>query len=411
VTYLVVIVGLLLLIFLHELGHFLAARAVGMKPRKFYVGFPPALAKVKRNGVEYGIGAIPLGGYVRIPGMHRPAARDFDVWIRPALHEEPELAPVVQRVRRELDAENYDGVRADLPELNRILESATLSPNAHRSAERAVREVDEATGSDAYWRQPTWKRIVVIAAGPAANVLVAFLIFFFVFLTGAPTDWVSASVAAVERGTPAAAAGLRAHDRIVAVDGVRTPTFDSISAHIRGSRGKPITVTVVRRGKTVTLGPRATIESADGRWVWGFLPSAERTLQSYGPASSFGRSASLIGHITTGTGSAVAGLFHRQERKQLTGTLGIVRASAAALKVGVPWYLEILGLVSMSLALINLLPLLPLDGGHIAMSIIEFARRRAVAREVYERVSVVGLAIVLFIAFVAFQNDLSGGPR
>src|SRR2546423_2696099 len=97
-TYLVVIVGLLLLIFLHELGHFVAARAVGMRPRKFYVGFPPALVKVRRNGVEYGIGAIPLGGYVRIPRMHRPAARDFDAWIPPALHEESALTPVLQRL-------------------------------------------------------------------------------------------------------------------------------------------------------------------------------------------------------------------------------------------------------------------------------------------------------------------------
>jgi regulator of sigma E protease len=411
VTYLVVIVGLLMLVFLHELGHFLAARAVGMKPRKFYVGFPPALAKVKRNGVEYGIGTIPLGGYVRIPGMHRPAARDFDVWIRPALHEESDLAPVVQRIRRELDAENYSGVRDDLPELTSIVETAELSPGARRSADRALREVEEGTGTDAYWRQPTWKRLVVIAAGPAANVLVAFVIFFFVFLTGAPTDKVTANVAQVQRGTPAAVAGLHAHDRIVAVNGAPTPTFDSVSAHIRASHGKPITVTVVRHGNTVKLGPRATIQSADGRWVWGFVPTQERTLVSYGALSSLHRSGALLGDITTGTGSAIGGLFHKQERQQLTGTVGIVRASAAALKVGLPWYLQILGLVSMSLALLNLLPLLPLDGGHIAMSIIEFARRKAVAREVYERVSVVGLAIVLFIAFIALNNDLTGGPR
>src|SRR3954447_21555790 len=249
-TYLVVVFGLLLLIFLHELGHFLAARAVGIKPRKFYVGFPPALAKVQRNGVEYGIGMIPLGGYVRIPGMHRPAARDFDAWIRPALHEEPALAPVVQRVRRELDAENFTGARAELTALTELVGHAKLSPGAERSAERAVRELDEATGADAYWRQPTWKRLVVIAAGPFANVLVAFVIFFFVFLTGSPTDKVTADVARVQRGTPAAAAGLHAHDRIVAVNGARTPTFDSVSAHIRASDGKPITVTVVRNGNT-----------------------------------------------------------------------------------------------------------------------------------------------------------------
>src|SRR5207249_8848650 len=96
--WLVVVVGLLLLVFLHELGHFTVALAVGIRPRSFYVGFPPAVAKIRRKGIEYGIGAIPLGGYVRIPGMHRPASRDFDAWIRPALQELPALTPAAQRV-------------------------------------------------------------------------------------------------------------------------------------------------------------------------------------------------------------------------------------------------------------------------------------------------------------------------
>ena len=86
-TYLVVVLGLLLLIFLHELGHFTAARAVGIKPRKFYVGFPPALVKMKRNGVEYGIGSIPLGGYVKIPGMNRPSPGDLAATLKPADQE------------------------------------------------------------------------------------------------------------------------------------------------------------------------------------------------------------------------------------------------------------------------------------------------------------------------------------
>ena len=78
---LIAILGLAVLILLHEAGHFSVARAVGMRPRRFYLGFPPALVKVVRNGIEYGIGAIPLGGYVKIPGMHRPAASDLDVQI------------------------------------------------------------------------------------------------------------------------------------------------------------------------------------------------------------------------------------------------------------------------------------------------------------------------------------------
>ena len=403
-SYLVVILGLLLLIFLHELGHFTAARAVGIKPRKFYVGFPPALAKVTRNGVEYGIGTIPLGGYVRIPGMHRPAARDFDAWIRPALHEDAALAPVAQRIRRRLEAEDYTGAREDLPELHRLVELAELSSGARRLAERAVREVDEATGSDAYWRQPTWKRLVVIAAGPLANVVVAFVIFVVLFLTGAPTGPATNVVAGVEGGSPAATAGLQTGDHVVAVDGVSTPTFARVSRTIRGSHGAPIVVTVKRDGRLMKLGPQRTIRSG-GRWIWGFEPAAK--LERHGLGTAIGNSASALGRITTGTGTALGGLFHKKERSQLVGTVGIVRESAAALSVGVPYYLTLVGLVSMSLALLNLLPLLPLDGGHIAVSIIESIRRRALAREVYERVSLIGLALVLFIAFIALNNDIT----
>ena len=97
------ILGLALLILLHEAGHFFVARAVGMRPRRFYLGFPPALVKVTRNGIEYGIGAIPLGGYVKIPGMHRPAASDLDMQLGPALKEDPSLFPKMARVQRGLE--------------------------------------------------------------------------------------------------------------------------------------------------------------------------------------------------------------------------------------------------------------------------------------------------------------------
>ena len=88
----IAIFGLALLILVHEAGHFFTARAVGMSPRRFYIGFPPALVKVRRKGIEYGIGAIPLGGYVKIPGMHRPRRRDLDVHLGRARDEAPGLA-------------------------------------------------------------------------------------------------------------------------------------------------------------------------------------------------------------------------------------------------------------------------------------------------------------------------------
>jgi regulator of sigma E protease len=403
-----VIVGLTLLVILHELGHFGVALLVGMKPRSFYIGFPPAIAKVKWKGIEFGIGSIPLGGLVRIPGMHRPAGADVEAWMSTALHEEPSLAPFVQRVRRDLDAGDLSAARDHLPELQQHVEAVDLSKAARRSANRALRDVEEGTGADAYWRQATWKRIAVIAAGPLANVLVAFLIFTAVYATGAPSSQPSNEVAAVSAHTPAAAAGLQAGDHVVAVNGRDATTFESVSHLIRSSHGRPITVTVERGGHTVTLGPRRTIR-VQGRWIWGFEPATK--LVTYPLGHSASRAASDCWTVVTGTFGAFGSLFHSHNRTQLTSTVGIVRISAAALKVGFNYYLQIVGLVSMSLALLNLLPLLPLDGGHILFSIIEGVRRRALAREVYERVSVIGFALIILIWVIALQHDLgSGGP-
>jgi regulator of sigma E protease len=408
-TWLVVVLGLVLLVFLHELGHFLVARAVGSRPRSFYIGFPPAIAKFERNGVEYGLGAIPLGGYVRIPGMNRPSGRDLELAFSPALREAPELTAPVRRVSRALDRDDFEAAREAIPALREELAGAELTKLAARSAQRALRDVDEGAGPDAYWHQRTWKRIAIIAAGPAANVLVAFAIFFGVYLTGAPSSTPSTEVALVQSGTPAAAAGLQPGDRVVAVDGRAARTFDAVSRDIRASHGRAITVTVRRGGRDVVLGPQPTIRSGD-HWIWGFEPAAKLVTYPAGKAAS--TAAADCWHVVTGTVSAIASIFGGHSKGQVTSVVGIARVSAAALKVSFNWYLQILGFVSMSLALLNLLPLLPLDGGHILFSLIEAVRRRALAREIYERVSVVGFALILLIWVIALSNDVTGGaPR
>ena len=405
-TWVVGLGGLVVLVFLHELGHFWVARAVGMRPRSFYIGFPPALVKVRRNGIEYGVGMIPLGGLVRIPGMHRPAARDLRALAEPAVREQPSLAPAVGAVRRALDAEDYDAARQAYPELERELGAAPLSPGARRSAERALRDVEEGTAPEAYWRAPTWKRVAVIAAGPLANVVIAFFILFFVFaVSGGPSQRPTSTVASVEAGTPAAAAGLQEGDRIVAVDNHPIDTFGDVSRLIRASHGGAVTLTVLRNGRQVTVGPHRTI-FRHGRWIFGFAPAAQ--LVTYPAGKAARTSVSDLWGVVTGTADGIKGLFSSHGRDQLSGPVGIVRVEQSQLKVGLPYYLEILALVSMSLALLNLLPLLPLDGGHILFSIIEAVRRRALAREVYERVSVIGFALILLLLVIASSNDFSG---
>jgi regulator of sigma E protease len=399
----VAILGLALLILLHEAGHFFVARAVGMRPRRFYLGFPPALVKVVRNGIEYGIGAIPLGGYVKIPGMHRPAASDLDVQLAPALAEDPSLFPKVARVKRALEAGDLDGGRDALPELERAVEEATLSPSAGKAARRSVEELRDGLSSDAYWRQRTWKRIAVIFAGPGVNIVVAIVLVALGYLLGVPGD-PDRTVKNVKADTPAASVGLRAGDTIIAVNDRETPNFDTVSRLIRASKGKPITVTVLRNGKAVTLGPVRT-KQIGSRWALGFQPGWKEV--SYGPVKALTRSLSITWETTKATITFLPRLATGAGRKQVSSPVGIVDVSSQAVSLTFTLYLQILGLISISLAILNLLPLLPLDGGHILFSIIEGLRGRAVGREVYERVSAIGIALFLVLLFIGLSNDIN----
>lgn len=407
-TWVVVVLGLAALVFLHELAHFCVARWVGMKPRALYIGFPPPIAKVERNGVEYGIGAVPLGGYTRIPGMLRPAAEDFAAELSPAVAEAPELVPEANTVERRLESGDLDAARSELPALATAVGRATLSTAARRSAEQAVRDVDEGTAPEAYWRQPVWKRVAAIAAGPAMNALIAFLLFFVVYATGAPSQTPGTEVAQVDAGSPAAAAGLRVGDRIVAVNGQPTRTFTRVSTLIRGSRGRPITVTVDRGGRTLTLGPRRTIER-QGRWIWGFVPATR--LVSHPAGASARLAAGDCWRVVTGTVTAIADLLRSHSSAGISGPVGVARASQQFLQIGVQWYLQLLGLISMSLALFNALPFLPLDGGHVFFSLLEGVRGRAVPQTVYRRLSSFGMVAMLLLTVISFSHDLGATPR
>jgi regulator of sigma E protease len=399
----IAIFGLALLILIHEAGHFFVARAVGMSPRRFYLGFPPALVKVRRKGIEYGIGAIPLGGYVKIPGMHRPAASDVDVQLGPALKEDPRLFPKAARVQRALEAGDLAGARAQLPELEQAVAESELSPAAARAAQRCVNELRDGLGEDAYWRQRTWKRIAVIFAGPGANILVALALPFIAYMIGAPGD-VNTTVRHVEKGTPAQAMGLRSGDTIVSVNTRQTPNFDAVSGAIRGSNGKPISLTVLRGQTAKMLGP-ARPDKLQGRYVLGFEPAWDTI--KYGPGGALLHSFDDTWHSAQATVTFLPRIVTNSGRKQVSGPTGIVDVSQHVVSISFTWYLLVLGLVSLSLAILNLLPLLPLDGGHILFSIVEGLRGRAVGREVYERVSAVGIALFLVLMFIGLSNDIN----
>jgi regulator of sigma E protease len=396
----VAIAGLAFLILIHEAGHFFTALAVKMRPRRFYIFFPPAIVKWQRKGIEYGIGAIPLGGYVKIPGMHAPAGADLEAQFSRAIDEAPWLAAHLEPVKIALDEGRLEDARAGLVDLRAALERSELSDPARRSAERGLSDTDDSLAPDAYWRAPTWKRVTVIAAGPATNLVFAIVLLAVVFMLGVPSK-VDPTIAKVDAGTPAATI-VRPGDTIVAVNG-QPVTGEQIAEKIRGSNGDPVTLTVRRGGRELTVTARPRL--IEGAYRLGFTLGV--VYESYGPWEAFRLAGERTWEATSAIGSSLGRIVTGEGRKDVASPVGIVQASSETLEAGFREYLGILALISLSLALLNLLPLLPLDGGHIAFSIAEGVRGRAIPRAAYERASAIGILLVLFLFFIGLTNDVN----
>ena len=392
------IVGLGLLILIHEAGHFFASLAVGLRPRKFYVGFPPALVKMKRRGIEYGIGTIPLGGFVSIPGMHRPVPHDAERRFERAVEEDPGLAGPVDRVKRALVGDDLQASLGTLDDLERELNARKLSPASTASAEKGLRELRDGLGPDAYWKAATWKRLVAIAAGPAANIVLAIVLFTFLFMTG--SGKATRTVAEVVPSSPAAEVGLRPGDRLVAIND-EAVTASDIPKVISGSEGAPLVLRVMRDGDEVVLGP-VSARPIEDVYRLGFGLEGV----GLGAIDATGRAFEFTGIVSKEIIFSLGRLVTGEGRENVSSPIGITQVSSDAVERGAENYLGVLGLISLSLALLNLLPLLPLDGGHILFSLIEGARGRFLKREIYERVSVVGLGLVLLLFFVGLSNDI-----
>ena len=392
------VIGLALLVLVHEAGHFFVALATRMRPRRFYVGFPPALAKVKHKGIEYGIGAIPLGGYVKIPGMFRPGKRDAEIYFGAAAEEDKSLTAPVAALGLDLEQGDLGEAKKDLEPLREGLDEATLSAVSTRYARRGLEELDDALAPDAYWCQPTWKRLVVIAAGPVTNIIVAIAIFASLYMldvyrlgfqvkatkSGATTTHVERVLA----NSPAKRSGLKQGDVVLAVNGQKV-SGSTLTKRIGASGGRAITLTVRREGKLVRLRAVKPMNEADS------LPTAA--------ADSVRLTGRIVKEIVV---NGIGRLFIGKGGGDVSSPIGIVKSSSDAYRHGFSDYLFIVGLISLSLGVLNLLPLLPLDGGHIAFSLIERARGRAVSREIYERVSGVGIALVVLLFMLGVTNDI-----
>jgi regulator of sigma E protease len=388
------LLGIVLLIVLHELGHFVAAKAVGMRVERFSLFFPPTLFRVRRGETEYAIGAIPFGGYVKITGMS------------PEELKAPRQAVVAGAMP--VTAALIDGDEAGAQETD------ALDPDVLRRA---------------YYNQPPWKRIVVIFAGPAVNIAIAFLLFWGVLFTGSLNGAIAlsnldpsvqtlvdtTSVQEVVRGDPADGA-LRPGDHIVAVEG-RPATVSStvarISSHrcpgalVNGCRAStPVRLTVRRAGRELTVSLYPRYDKSVGRMLVGFDFGPKS--KSFGVLSASGAALTEMWHTTTQTLTGfVHALTSSKTRKQISSIVGITQDAHEDIAAGAGFGLVFLGFLSLILAVINLFPFLPLDGGHILWSVAEKVRGRRISLAAMYRYSTVGIVLLVFLVINGVSNDIS----
>lgn len=343
-SFLVAFLAFSVLIILHEAGHFTAAKAVGMRVERFFLFFPPKLVSIKRGETEYGIGAIPLGGFVRITGMN----------------PDEELPPEI--------------------------------------------------AARGYYNQPVWKRIVVIGAGPAVNIVLAFLI---LWVLAFGIQQPSNNVEQIAPGTPAAAQ-LKAGDRIISVDGVsgdQEEIANAIAAHrcsgkqVDGCKAsEPAKVVVSRDGSRKTLQITPVYDKTVDRSRLGFAFGLEDA--NPGPVEAARISLDYMWFVTSGTVSALSRLYEKEQRDQLSGVVGSYEVTRQAVDVGAREALTLIALISLSLGIINLFPFLPLDGGHIFWSIVEKLRGKPVPFAVMERAGLIGFALVIGLFLLGLNNDI-----
>lgn len=350
---------LALVVFVHEMGHFLVGRLCGVKVETFSLGFGPRIARFyDRKGTEWALSAIPLGGYVKFKG--------------------------------DLNA-------ASMPD---------------QAAMDAMLVADR---SDSFPHKSIPQRAAIVAAGPIANFILAFVIFAVSFMVVGRTQ-LEPVIGAVSEQSAAEVAGFKAGDRVLSVNGDAVATFDEVARKVTISEGQTLTFRIERDAREIelkgmpTILTRKTVLGTDRRPVMGFVASSDpkhHFTKHYGLVEASSTAVHEIAFVIERTGNYIGGLFSGRERAdQLSGPTRIAYISGKVAESGIGPLLILSGILSISIGLINLLPVPMLDGGHLVFYAIEALFGRPVSPRAQEISFRVGFALVMALMLFSTWNDI-----
>ncbi len=325
-TIIYAIIMFCLLIFIHELGHFAAAKACGVKVNEFALGMGPALFKKQRGETLYALRAIPIGGYCAMEG-----------------------------------------------------------------------EDEESEDERAFNNKPAYKKAIIVVAGAAMNLLLCIL---FLIIIALYTGTVTTTIDQVTEGGPAAKAGIQSGDEIVSIDNKAVTDWNDIVQGIGAAKGQ-VSIGVNRQGQTVNLVSDLT-KAEDGRQVIGIVPDRKHnvltaikagTVNTWDMTKMMG---STLKQLVTGEVSA----------KELTGPVGIVYAVNDTAQYGFVYLLYLTALISLNLAIVNMLPLPALDGGRLLFIIVRKITGRAITDDMEGKIHFVGIMLLFALMIYVTWNDI-----
>ncbi|MFH1045822.1 MAG: RIP metalloprotease RseP [Candidatus Omnitrophota bacterium] len=333
------------LIFIHEFGHFIAAKKNGVRVEKFSFGFGPRLWGKKVKDTEYVVSAIPLGGYIKMAGDEPDQARENKPW-------------------------------------------EFLSKSCGQRAQ-------------------------IIAAGPLLNYLLAFLLFSFIFMIGAPTS--TNKVGELIENYPAQKAGVLKDDIILAVNGEKVAYWNDLTQAIRNSSSEKILLDIQRQQENLTIAIVPTVEEMADIFgqktkvnLVGIYPSDETTEIRYGGARAFYEGGKKLVELSGVTYKALWYVAIRRIsfKESFSGPIGIFYFTGKAAELGFVYLLNLMALFSLSLAIFNFLPVPVLDGGHLFFLLFEKIRRRAVSARVQTVATQMGIALLVTVMLFASYYDV-----
>jgi regulator of sigma E protease len=336
-----------LIIAVHEFGHYITARLLGMRVLEFAFGFPPRIFAIRRGGIDYSVNAIPFGGFVRILGQD-----DFSI------------------------------------------------------------EQHGAGDPGSFTSKPWWAQAIVLAAGVAMNFVLAIIVLTAAFMIGteAPTGIVR--VEEVAAGSPAEVAGIQAGDIVRTIDGKEITRTSDLQTYVYSHAGKEVTIVLDRGGRTVgplTVVPRATPPENEGP-LGVRLSEVTSPPTALAPPQAFGQALRLTGDVVSQIADLPAQLFARPAGQPgpppVGGPIEILRVTALVSQAGVSAFLKLVGVISVNLGVLNIIPFPGLDGGRLFFVLLSAALRRRISPQVEAAIHAVGFVLLLGLLVVVSVADI-----